>query len=183
MEVKKLNEFILEAKDASYDSGCMMLYINLEGIDKLHKKIEKKDIFTGEESDNEKYGIESEIHITVKYGFTDKVSDHDVLNDCRDSKMKDIKFNKISLFENDKYDVLKFDIDNTTLNKLNEKISKYPNNDKYPKYHAHSTIAYIKKGKGQKYVDMFKDTDLIGSPDKWVYSNIDGTKLTLDIKK
>jgi hypothetical protein len=179
MVIKKVNEFITESKKEGYKYGCMMLDIKLEGIEKLHSKIKKEDIYT--EDGDDSYGIEDETHITIKYGFTDKVSDHEVLDICRDSKFGEIKFNKISLFENEKFDVLKFDINSSVLTKLNKKISKFPNEDKYPEYHAHSTIAYIKKGEGQKYVDMFKDTDLKGIPEKLIYSNSDNTKLSLII--
>lgn len=180
MEIKKLNEFILESKKTSaHDYGCMMLYMSLDGIDKIQSKIKKEDIYT--EKDDDSFGIEKETHITIKYGFTDKVSDHEIMDICRDNKFNEIKFNKVSLFENEKFDVLKFDINSKVLNNLNVKISKFPNEDKYPDYHAHSTIAYIVKGKGEKYVKMFNDIDLVGNPDKLVYSNIDGTKLILDI--
>ena len=171
--------FLNESKKEGYDFGCMMLYMKLDGIVDIHSKINKKDIYTEDKDDS--YGLEKETHITIKYGFKEDVSDHEVLNICRKYKFKDIKFNKISLFENEKFDVLKFDIKSKVLDELNEKISKFPNEDKYPEYHAHSTIAYIKKGKGKKYVDMFKDIDLIGNPDKLVYSNPDNTKLTLDL--
>ena len=176
MEIKKFNIFINETKKTSvHNFGCMMLFINLEGIDKLHSKIDESDVYT--EKDDNSYGIEKETHITIKYGFKENVSDHDVLNVCRKAKFKDIKFNKISLFENEKFDVLKFDIKSKLLDNLNSKISKFPNEDKYPDYQAHSTIAYVKKGKGKKYVDLFNDVELIGIPEKLVYSNVDGTKL------
>ncbi len=180
MEILKMSEFLLESSKNAHDFGCMMLYVKLNGIEKLHAKIEKKDIYT--EVDDDSYGIEDETHITIKYGFKDTVSDHEVLDICRKSKFNDIKFNKISLFENEKFDVLKFDINSPVLNKLNEKISKFPNEDKYPEYKSHSTIAYIKKGKGVKYVELFKNIDLKGIPDKLVYSNTDNTKLTLSLE-
>lgn len=171
--------FLTESKKDGYDFGCMMLYIKLDGIEDIHSKIDKKDIYT--EDNDDSYGLEKETHITIKYGFKEEVSDHEVLDICRKSKFRDIKFNKISLFENEKFDVLKFDITSKVLSNLNEKISKFPNEDKYPEYHAHSTIAYIKKGKGKKYVEMFKNIDLLGIPEKLVYSNPDNTKLSLDI--
>ena len=179
--VKKFNDFILESKkeDTKPSYGCMMLFVKLDGIDKLHSKIKKDDIY--EEENDDSYGIETDSHITIKYGFTDKVSDHDILDICRDTKFSNIKFNKISLFENEKFDVLKFDVDNDVLTKLNKKVSKFPNEDKYPDYHAHSTIAYIKKGIGKKYVEMFKGANLTAIPSQLVYSNIDDTKLSLDI--
>lgn len=178
-KVITFTNFLTESKKDGYDFGCMMLYIKLDGIKDIHSKIDKKDIYT--EDNDSSYGLEKETHITIKYGFKENVSDHEVLDICRKEKFEDIKFNKISLFENEKFDVLKFDINSKLLNELNEKISKFPNEDKYPEYHAHSTIAYIKKGKGKKYVEMFENIDLIGIPDKLVYSNPDNTKLSLEL--
>ena len=178
--IKKYNQFITESSKTGHDYGCMMLYVMLDDIKSIHEKIDKEDIYTEKEDDS--YGIEEETHITIKYGFKKNVSDHEVLDICKESKFSDIKFNKVSLFENEKFDVLKFDIKSKVLDELNEKISKFPNEDKYPDYHAHSTIAYIKKGKGDKYVKMFKNINLVGIPDKLVYSNIDNTKLSLDIE-
>ena len=172
MEVLKLNEFLLESKN-EHSFGCMMLFVKLEGIDKFHDKIDKKDL-------HEK-GIEKDTHITIKYGFKKEVSDHEILNICRKEKFNNIKFNKISLFENEEFDVLKFDVQSEILIKLNKKISKFPNEDKYPDYNAHSTICFLKKGKGEKYLKIFEKINLKAVPDKLVYSNIDNTKLILDL--
>jgi 2'-5' RNA ligase len=183
-EIIKYSEFIAESKkpDNKHSHGCMMLYIEVKsGLDKIFSKIKEKDLYT--EKDDDSYGMEKESHITIKFGFTNKVSDHEVMDICRKEKFDKIKLNKISLFENEKFDVLKFDITNETLNKLNKKISKFENEDKYPDYNAHSTIAYLQKGKGAEYVEMFKKTNLVAVATKFVYSNIDDTKLILDIKK
>lgn len=170
---------IKESKKDGYDLGCMMLYMELEGIDKIHSKIDEKDLYIEDNGDS--FGLEKETHITIKYGFKKDVSDHEILDICRKSKFNNIKFNKVSLFENEKYDVLKFDITSKVLNELNEKVSKFPNKDEYPNYNPHSTIAYIKSGKGKKYVEIFKDIDLVGKPYKLVYSNPDNTKLSLEL--
>ena len=56
------------------------------------------------------------------------------------------KIHDESLFENPKYDVLKFDVISPLLNKINKKLTKeLPYTSDFPDYHAHCTIAYIKK--------------------------------------
>ena len=44
------------------------------------------------------------------------------------------------------YDVVKYRIKSPVLDSLHEAAGKYPNQDDYPEYHPHMTIAYVKKG-------------------------------------
>jgi hypothetical protein len=44
MKIKKLNEFIAESKKSTHDYGCMMIFVKLDGINKIHSKIEAKII-------------------------------------------------------------------------------------------------------------------------------------------
>jgi len=52
-------------------------------------------------------------------------------------------------------------------------MAEYPHTTDYPDYHPHMTIAYVKKGMGKKYAEDLKDFSI--TPDKFVYSKIDGT--------
>ena len=178
--MKKISELITEAKNHKHNHGCMMLFLEVKNIEQLFEEIDEKDIFTKKDDDG--YGIEKDTHVTIKFGFTDKVSDHEIMNICRDKKFDDVQLSEISLFENEEFDVLKIDVQSETLTKLNKQLSKFPNEDKYPDYHPHSTIAYIKKGLGIKYVDKFKNKKItLEKAVKLVYSNIDDTKLILDL--
>jgi 2'-5' RNA ligase len=67
--------------------------------------------------------------------------------------------------------VLKFDVESEDLNKLNKVFSDYPNTNKFPDYHPHCTIAYLKSGKAAKYIKKAKDlVNMDIKPDKIVYS-------------
>ena len=72
--------------------------------------------------------------------------------------------------------MLKFDVDGDGLHECNSDLRKYPHTNDFPDYHPHLTIGYIKKGKGQKYVDKFKKLTYILIPQHIVYSKIDGNK-------
>jgi 2'-5' RNA ligase len=53
----------------------------------------------------------------------------------------------LSVFEGDGYDVAKFDIKKDDLiTKLHNICNTFPNIEKFPEFHPHLTIAYVKKG-------------------------------------
>jgi 2'-5' RNA ligase len=39
------------------------------------------------------------------------------------------------------------------LEEVNKRLSELPNSNQFPEYKPHITIAYVKKGLGQKYAD------------------------------
>ena len=60
----------------------------------------------------------------------------------------------ISLFENPEFDVVKLEVNKTPkLEEIYKNLSEFPNSNQFPDYKPHITIAYVKKGLGQKYVD------------------------------
>lgn len=113
----------------------------------LGKQIDPEDLYE-DEADG---GIETEPHVTVKYGLT--IEDFGLIKECLDeAKGGKVYLGKSSIFEKDEYDVVKIDVESETLDKLHEKLNKLPHNDKYMDYHPHATIAYVKPGKGKKYI-------------------------------
>lgn len=175
-----------EDKKATYEKGCVMLYFD---IDKTYKKnildqIKKEDLYVGSKGDKDKYGIEDEDHITILYGILPDVPDNDVEEICNQFKIPKLKFTGISSFDNDDYDVLKFDIDSDDLIRYNKMLKKLPYENDYPVYHAHSTICYLLKGKAKEYIELFKDIEEPTVDNFSIkYSKPDGTKKTYNIKQ
>jgi 2'-5' RNA ligase len=96
-------------------------------------------------------GREDEPHITLKYGLhgADPKFVQEAL--AGEGPIK-VKFGKVSLFENPDFDVVKVDVDSPDLHRLNKKVAEsQPVTDTHPEYKPHATIAYLKKGKGEKY--------------------------------
>ena len=60
----------------------------------------------------------------------------------------------VSIFEGDKYDVVKVDIDSEALRKANALVgdTEALPGETFKDYKPHATIAYVKKGEGKKYV-------------------------------
>jgi 2'-5' RNA ligase len=103
-------------------------------------------------------GLEKEPHITVKYGL--KTNDvKDVKDRLKNEKGGSAKVKMSSHFETEEYDVVKMDVESEDLLRIHNRLNELPHEDKYPDYHAHATIAYVKKGKGKKYDETFSIKD------------------------
>tara|TARA_R110002020_G_scaffold90534_27_gene220521 strand:+ start:7861 stop:8403 length:543 start_codon:yes stop_codon:yes gene_type:complete len=96
------------------------------------------------------YGREYESHITALYGI--HTNNVDVIK----GKMSDtktpfkFKFKGLSLFENEDFDVLKFDIESEDLINLNKKLRELDYTSSYKDYKPHLTVAYVKSGMGKQ---------------------------------
>lgn len=116
-------------------------------------KIPDEALYT--EPNDDSYGRETEPHITVKYGL--KTNDPaDVAPIISNHSPITAKMGKVSLFEGEKYDVVKVEVDSTELKNLNKKIAaeadiSLPEGESF-EYTPHVTIAYVKPGEGKKYV-------------------------------
>ena len=157
--------------EGKHDYGCIMLYFEFIGFNTFHNEIEIGDIYT---KDN--YGIETQPHVTLLYGFDENVNPDEVIELVNSYDYSQIKLHNISLFENEEFDVLKFDAESEVLQDVNRELRKFPHTDIYPVYHPHMTIAYLKPGTGNKYIDKLKWVKLLMFPTKIVYSSPNGTK-------
>ncbi len=122
------------------------------------------------------HGIETEPHVTMLYGILPDVDPEEVFEFLRCLKMPKIKLSEISLFENDEFDVVKYDVESEELFTMNKLCTMlFPFENKFPEYHPHVTIAYMLPGEGKSYVEKFdnpKERDIA----YWIYSLADGTK-------
>ena len=117
------------------------------------KEIDKDDLYI-EEAETKgdwHYGLETEPHITVKWGVDfdepDKVID--ILNG---EKGGNVEVDGIEIFENDDFDVLVAVCKSKALQKIHKKLTEELEiEDTHPEYKPHITIAYMKKGMAKKY--------------------------------
>jgi 2'-5' RNA ligase len=178
--LKTFNQFVNENSTQTYDYGCVMIYFAFPGMEQLHQTIVNEDIYT--EDADKSYGLEDEPHCTLLYGLHKEVTLEQVTQVLDKYTFTTVKAHNASLFENEKYDVLKFDIAGDNLHEANTDLKQFPFTSNFPNYHPHMTVGYIKPGKGKQYADQLANKEFWIAPQYAVYSQPDGSKHTIAIK-
>lgn len=133
--------------------------------------------------DAQKTGRESEPHITVLYGL-DTTNEAEVKGLVQSAKPIEVELGEVSQFDtNEDYDVLKVDVVSNQLSELNAKLDKVlaTPGKTFDEYQPHVTIAYVKKGSGQKYVG---DTRFKGQKitlNNLTFSSKDGRRVNIPL--
>jgi len=119
--------------------------------------IPKEDLY---DDGSGEHGVEEHCHITVKYGLHTDDGEY-VAGKLQGQEVAHATLGRMSVFENEKFTVLKVDIASNCLHKLNKFVSdNFDVTDSFPVYHPHATIAYLRSGVDwRKYAcDMFQGT-------------------------
>lgn len=176
--IKAINE---KTEDQSYSYGCIMGYFDPTADSDLTEiEVADDDVYDNEEKE---YGREIEPHVTILYGLhDDEIEEDEVIELLKSLKLPTVNFSQVTSFDNEKFDVLKWDVESDQLNLYNKIVTlMFPFTSKFPDYHAHCTIAYLKPGTAKKYYDKEKVKSEIHVPIwKWVYSKADGKKISVD---
>lgn len=174
-----LDKKILNESDGVYEYGCLMLKLNINNWKDVIGKIKDDDLYMKE--DDSGYGKEKNPHVTILYGFipsTDYSEVERVLSKLK--KPIPVIINQLSLFKNEEFDVLKYDVGGKALHSLNKLFSdKFENQNKYPEYKPHCTVAYIIKGQADKYIAPVSPLKIYC--DEFIYSFPSGEKKTFRI--
>lgn len=135
-----------------YDYGAVLASARPKGWNDVLSSIDKHDLYT---SDDGTFGLETNPHVTVLYGFHDEVHEDLVCRMCQSvADPIEVEIEGISMFENEDYDVLKFDVESKRLRNLNKAFRGLPHTNKHGEYSPHMTVAYLKKGHGDKYMNL-----------------------------
>lgn len=185
--IKNYEDFINESKKFTYTKGCVMLNFKVDNWnEKILSIIDEEDIY-----DEDGFGLEKNPHVTILFGIIpDKTTVKEVKDKINKSDIdidKEYELKNISIFDtSEDYDVVKFDLkDCDEIIELNKYIAdnfEYEND--HPDYHPHVTIGYVKKGKGEKYIQKLEEP-IIVTAQRIVYSypNEEGEKKKTNIKK
>jgi hypothetical protein len=151
MNIIKL-KYLLNEKYGDYSYGCIMACIDEASTRKIltfNYNIIPEDAIYRE---GDQYGREETPHVTLKYGLTKSYTQEQMKHLLRNVLPFSIQVKGIGVFENETFDVVKFDVDGKELRALNEMFSMLPNHDQHPEYNPHMTLAYLKKGSGRSFV-------------------------------
>jgi 2'-5' RNA ligase len=188
--MNKLHEFLQNTKKlmglteevqkkSKYEYGCAMLYLNFDEMNELHRHIDKDDVYVNPEDPS--FGLETEPHVTLLFGLHPEVTTEIVNNIVGDYTFSTVKAHNASLFENELFDVLKFDIEADSLHQCNSDLATLPHTSKFS-YHPHMTVAYLKPGRGKKYVEVLQGKEYWLSPSHGIYSHPDGGKTKIPVR-
>jgi 2'-5' RNA ligase len=134
-------------------------------------------------------GRETEPHVTVKFGIDPEVGAVSLAETIENSdsakemaeRGATMTLGATAIFEADEYDVVFVTVDSPDLLLLNKIISEdVPVTDTHPEYIPHVTLAYVKKGEGQKFAGDETLAGTIVTFDAITYSDVDGN--TTDIQ-
>ena len=170
--------------DAKFD--CVMLYstVDKKMWNEILEQIDEKDLYEDPEG-KEEFGLEKEPHITIIFGIHSTENQQDnIIKKVEKYKPIKLETEKIGMFETDKYDVIKIDVKPTKelLKYRKDLIENTKNTQTYPDYKPHMTIAYIKKGKGKKYLDKIEVDKMELEFDTIKYSDSNYKKKTIKLK-
>lgn len=164
--MKTWQQFLLEKAEHEFSST----QVNLPGS--IASKIRHwGHQFVSDSDVDPEEGREDEVHVTVLFGLHDNEPD-DVEAALEGEGPIKLTLGKTSIFECDKYDVVKLDVNSEDLHRLNAKLRDHcEHTQTHPQYKPHCTIAYVKKGVGKKYIgsDKFAGTKL--EIDEVLFSN------------
>jgi hypothetical protein len=129
--------------------GCLMAYVSPTygpHVIRLGRTAIPPQILYTDPNDPT-YGYDEEPHVTLKYGFEPDIGRTDVARILQGVKPFNVVLKSLNLFENEKFDVVKFEVQKCPiLTELRRRCDGYSNEDSYPTYNPHMTLAYVKKG-------------------------------------
>lgn len=144
------------------ERNCLMIQVTSDAIYQAQAALSHDDVIE----------LETNPHVTVLYGIDPAVPSEAVRSISATYQPHDLVSYSVTYFQKPEYDVLKFDIDDRAIYKLNESVRELPYENAYPNYTPHVTIAYLKRGTAKKYVKRF--TPAIFTPQGFHYSTAAG---------
>lgn len=173
MKVKKYIEFVKESTD--YKLGCVMVEVPVSNWNEIISTVDEDDLY---EVEGENYGVSKIPHLTLLYGLKPNITKEQIeqiLEKVIDGGKIEIEIENIDTFENDNFDVVKFNIKKTEqLQRIFDALSELPNENTFTDYKPHMTICYTKKGMGQKYKKLYSHKV---SSNQICYSMTNGKKI------
>lgn len=170
--------------------GCVMLSTPMmeEVVERMHDDLERILIGHGYRRD-EDFEFDKYTHITVAFGINIQ-TDINLIKEIVRNRPSYFQITELSLFENEVFDIIKFDVMSSDLRILNHIIrSKMEVKSTFNEYHPHLTVAYVPKGMGIEliarlnkllYEEMNFDFEPLTHSSEYTYStSMEGERIEL----
>jgi hypothetical protein len=144
---------LLAEERTTQSKTCVMAYVSDADATVFHTfqdGIDPDDVYW----EGDEYGVEEDAHVTALYGILPDVPERDIVEKLGGVKPVKITLGAVSTFPDDPdkpYAVLKVDVESPDLERLNATLRELPYENDYDEYHAHLTLAYVKKEAASKY--------------------------------
>jgi 2'-5' RNA ligase len=128
-------------------------------------------------------GREDEVHVTVLYGLftTNPLEVEEIIKKYKIEPF-DVRLSLITAFMNGDQDVLKIDVESNGLHNLHKLLrANIDNDNKYPEYRPHVTIAYLKKGESENYIGRDDFQGISCKVNNIVFSSKTGEKIEIPL--
>jgi hypothetical protein len=160
--------------------GCLMAMVDKKFsaiLNKANVKMIPEDILYKE---GHEFGRETECHVTIRYGFIPDINELQIRGLLKGVTPFMITLIGIDMFKNPEegFDVVKYSVQSDVLNRLNAASGKFPNENKYPDYKAHMTLAYVKP---DSFTETKEGLDIQIPIKRVCYSPIKGGKSYFDL--
>nr|DAT68082.1 MAG TPA: 2'-5' RNA ligase [Caudoviricetes sp.] len=139
--------------EENLNTGCLMLSTPMmeQVVSRMHDDLERILLGHGYRRD-EDFEFDKYTHITVAFGIN-VGTDINLIKEIIKNRPSYFQITELSLFENDNFDIIKFDVMSSDLRILNHIIkSKMEVKSSYNEYHPHLTVAYVPKGMGMELI-------------------------------
>jgi 2'-5' RNA ligase len=147
----------------------------------IQEEIDQEDVFESEEIK----GKEDAPHITILYGIREQKPDVPKVGQVlqNHNALNRVKWLGLGKFEAEDHDVLIIEIESEEAAELFRDFNNiYPDNtNSYPDYKAHTTLAYVKKGKADPYIEKFGEA--FADPSvaiQWIRFDFNGREVDFD---
>lgn len=166
-----------ETKEKSVERPLSCVMFELD--EKLVKRVKAIQTLIDPDDLHEE-GLEEWPHITARYGLHEQNAET-VIESVQGTSPIEVTIGTSSVFELDEYDVLKLNVSGDNLNGFHDELGTFPHTDTYPEYKPHITLAYLKPGTGEKYLDIQGLDGTIATLNQLVFSNGDKEKTRFTI--
>ncbi len=168
-----------------HESSCVMVSLPNELSDRITDfsvyAVPEMELYR-DDSQNI-HGREFDTHITVKYGLKTN-NPLDVLHviDTQSIAPFPVVLGKAGLFEKDLYDVVMIEVESAGLGMLHDALkANLPNDEIYPVYHPHVTVAYVQHGMGRAHVGATDFAGLTFTVDRVLFQPTVGPSKTIPL--